>query len=76
MAHLFRKGRLVMTQPTVVFFGPDGSRFESGKNKIYLRTMLYSTAKEDRYLKVFMSRCGAMNQNRISTFGYMTIRAN
>src|SRR5437588_12626809 len=41
----FRKGELVMTQPTVVFFGPDGSRFDSDKNKIYLRTLLYSTAK-------------------------------
>jgi hypothetical protein len=41
----FRKGKLVMTQPTVVFFGPDGSRFDSDKNKIYLRTLLYSTAK-------------------------------
>lgn len=32
-----------MTQPTVVFFGPDGG--ERGKPKIYLRTLLYSTAK-------------------------------
>ncbi len=41
----FRKGKLLMTQPNVVFFGPDGSRFNSDKNKIYLRTLLYSTAK-------------------------------
>ena len=27
----FRKGKLVMTQPTVIFFGPDGSKFESSK---------------------------------------------
>ncbi len=47
----FRKGKLVMTQPTVVFFGPDGSRFESGKNKIYLRTLLYSTAKRGQVLE-------------------------
>lgn len=33
-----------MTQPTVVFFGPDGSSFESQDNKIYIRTLLYSTA--------------------------------
>jgi hypothetical protein len=44
----FRKGKLVMTQPTVVFFGPDGSRFDSDKNKIYLRTLLYSTRQEAR----------------------------
>ncbi len=40
-----------MTQPTVVFFGPDGSMFESGKNKIYLRTLLYSTAKRGQVLE-------------------------
>ena len=32
----FRKGQLLMTQPTVIFFGPDGSKFDSNKNKIYL----------------------------------------
>lgn len=40
-----------MTQPTVVFFGPDGSRFDSKKNKIYLRTLLYSTAKRGQVLE-------------------------
>jgi hypothetical protein len=34
-----------MTQPTTVFMGPDGSMFEQSKNKVYLRTLLYSTAK-------------------------------
>src|SRR5882762_6140076 len=47
----FRKGKLMMTQPTVVFFGPDGSRFDSDKNKIYLRTLLYSTAKRGQVLE-------------------------
>jgi hypothetical protein len=47
----FRKGKLVMTQPTVIFFGPDGSKFESSKNKIYLRTLLYSTAKRGQVLE-------------------------
>jgi hypothetical protein len=47
----FRKGKLVMTQPTVVFFGPDGARFDSNKNKIYLRTLLYSTAKRGQVLE-------------------------
>lgn len=47
----FRKGKLVMTQPTVVFFGPDGSRFDSDKNKIYLRTLLYNTAKRGQVLE-------------------------
>ena len=34
-----------------VFFGPDGSRFNSDKNKIYLRTLLYSTAKRGHVLE-------------------------
>ena len=48
---LFRKGKLVMTQPTVVFFGPDGSRFDSQKNKVYLRTLIYSTAKKGQVIE-------------------------
>ena len=47
----FKKGKLMMTQPTVIFFGPDGSRFDSSKNKIYLRTLLYSTAKRGHVLE-------------------------
>lgn len=47
----FRKGKLVMTQPTIIFFGPDGVRFESNKNKIYLRTLLYSTAKRGQVME-------------------------
>lgn len=47
----FRKGQLLMTQPTIVFFGPDGSKFDSIKNKIYLRTLLYSSAKRGHVLE-------------------------
>ena len=47
----FRKGRLIMTQPTTVFFGPDGPMFDRGKNKVYLRTLLYSTAKRGHILE-------------------------
>jgi hypothetical protein len=43
---LFRRGDLRMTQPTVVFFGPDGgSRGDVPKLKVFLRTLLYSTAR-------------------------------
>ncbi|HTR00053.1 MAG TPA: hypothetical protein VMH83_08680 [Candidatus Acidoferrum sp.] len=47
----FRKGQLLMTQPTVVFFGPDGSKFDAKKNKIYLRTLLYSSAKRGHVIE-------------------------
>ncbi len=42
LSHL-RKGKLKMTKPTVIFFGPDGG--ERGISKLFLRTLLYSTAK-------------------------------
>ena len=44
---LFRHGKLRMTQPTVVFFGPDGGRRDGQKPrlKVFLRTLLYSTSR-------------------------------
>lgn len=44
---LLRRGSLRMTQPTVVFFGPDGGRGEGEKRrlKVFLRTLLYSTSR-------------------------------
>ncbi|MBU2896484.1 hypothetical protein [Vibrio hepatarius] len=47
----FRKGKLLMSQPTVIFLGPDGSLFDSGKNKVYLRTLLFSTAKRGQVIE-------------------------
>lgn len=47
----FRKGKLLMTQPTVIFFGPDGSRYDEGRNKIYLRALLYSSAKRGQVIE-------------------------
>jgi hypothetical protein len=41
---LFRHGSLKITQPTTVMFGPDGRHHEGG-SKVYLRALLYSTAK-------------------------------
>jgi hypothetical protein len=41
---LFRRGTLKMTLPTIVMFGPDGEHHD-GDPKIYLRSLLYSTAK-------------------------------
>jgi hypothetical protein len=40
-----------MTQPTTVFFGRDGKNFDKDKNKVYLRTLLYSTAKRGHVLE-------------------------
>jgi hypothetical protein len=42
-----------MTRPTVIYFGPDGGpkRDETPRNKVYLRTLLYSTAKRGNILE-------------------------
>jgi len=40
-----------MTQPTSIFFGPDGGFFESPKNKVYLRTLLYSSSRKGQVVE-------------------------
>jgi len=43
------KGRLRMTKPSTIFFGPDGRG--SGEPKVYLRTLLYSTGKRGQLIE-------------------------
>ncbi|MGH6793219.1 MAG: hypothetical protein ACRECF_10860, partial [Methyloceanibacter sp.] len=60
---LLRRGTIGMTQPTVIFFGPDGGK--RGLPKIFLRTLLYSSAKRGQLLEslyVRLSR-GETKQN-------------
>lgn len=45
---LLRRGTICMTQPTLVFFGPDGP---AGDPKVFLRTLLYSTAKRGQIVE-------------------------
>jgi len=56
-----------MTQPTVIYFGPDGSRFgmEPKHRKVFLRTLLYSTGKRGQIVEnMFVSlRHGETRQN-------------
>ncbi len=44
---LFRKGAVEMTQPTTIYFGADAGNADTKSlaPKVYLRTLLYSTAK-------------------------------
>lgn len=44
---LFRPGKLKMTRPTTIFFGPDDHEFP----KIFLRTLLYSTSKQPKIIE-------------------------
>ena len=50
---LFRQGTVKMTQPTVIYFGPDSRRptSEIAHPKIYLRTLLFSTSKRGRVIE-------------------------
>ena len=49
----FRRGRVIMTRPTVIFFGPDGSRNEglNENQKIFLRALLISDSKRGRIIQ-------------------------
>jgi len=65
-----RRGKLMMTQPNVIFFGPDGNEGQpNGKedriSKIYLRTLLYSTGKRGIVLEHLFVRLrrGETQQN-------------
>jgi hypothetical protein len=44
-----KRGIVRMTRPTVIFFGPDGSG--SKHNKIFIRTLLYSTSDRGQYIE-------------------------
>ena len=50
---LFRRGELKMTQPTVIYFGPDGGRHKDEPPilKVFLRTLLYSTAHKGQTIE-------------------------
>ena len=50
---LLRRGVIRMTQPTVIFFGPDTPRTEGRRviPKIYLRTLLFATSKRGRIIE-------------------------
>ena len=50
---LLRSGELKMTQPTVVFMGPDGGgqRGDKKRLKVFLRTLLYSTSRRGQTIE-------------------------
>lgn len=50
---LLRRGTVKMTQPTVIYFGPDAPRYQEkhALSKIYLRTLLFSTCKRGHVIE-------------------------
>jgi len=72
---LFRRGTVKMTQPTVIFFGPDSSKSadDSPSPKVYLRTLLFSTSKRGRVIEsmhVALSRNETHQNFNIWVHGY------
>jgi hypothetical protein len=64
---LFRRGTVKMTQPTVIYFGPDTppARDFPPPPKIYLRTLLFATSKRGRVIESMHVRLtrNEMHQN-------------
>ena len=50
----FRGGSVKMTRPTQIYFGPDGGK--EGSPKVYVRAMLYSTAKRGYVIENLYAR--------------------
>jgi hypothetical protein len=48
---LFRRGTVKMTQPTVIYLGADSSFNGPPPPKVYLRTLLFATAKRGRVIE-------------------------
>jgi hypothetical protein len=50
---LFRRGTIRMTQPTIIFFGPDTplSADDPALPKVFLRTLLFATSKRGRVIQ-------------------------
>jgi hypothetical protein len=71
---LFRRGTVKMTQPTVIYFGPDAPRphDNSPLPKVYLRTLLFSTSKRGRVIEsmhVALSRNETQQNFNIWVYG-------
>lgn len=60
---LIRKGRIVMTQPTQIYFGPD--RHSKTADKVFFRTLLYVTGKRGHVIENMFVRLrrGETQQN-------------
>jgi len=52
-----KTGRVKMTKPTTIFFGPDGKNMEHlYHSKVFIRTLLYSTSDKGQYIQNMYAR--------------------
>ncbi len=70
----FRRGKIKMTQPTVIFFGLESPRSQKEAHlpKIFLRTLLFSTSKRGRVIEsmhVALSRNETLQNFNIWVYG-------
>jgi hypothetical protein len=71
---LFRKGTVRMTQPTVIFLGPETPRTndQPGTPKVFLRTLLFATSKRGRIIEslhVSLQRSETMQNFSVWVYG-------
>lgn len=71
---LFRRGTVKMTQPTIIFFGPDKPRSpdEPPLPKVFLRALLFATSKRGRIVEsmhVALSRNETQQNFNIWVYG-------
>lgn len=61
---LLRKGEILMTRPTIIYFGPDGG-VDAPHDKVFLRSLLYSTGKRGHIIENMFVRLhrGETRQN-------------
>jgi hypothetical protein len=70
----FKRGKMKMTRPTVIYFGPDGGRSQDGVRlpKVFLRALLFSTSKRGRIIQsmhVALSRNETIQNFNIWVYG-------
>jgi hypothetical protein len=64
---LCRKGKVRMTQPTVVFWGPD----DAGHPKVFLRTLLFSTSRRGHVIEnMHVAVSSAMQRQQFNIWVY------
>jgi|SRR6185503_10433461 len=72
-----QSGKVKMTRPTTIFFGPDGLKMEYfEKKKIYIRTLLYSTSDRGQYIQnmyVRLKRGDAIQHFNVWVYGDGTL---
>jgi len=65
-ATLVKRGSVLMTQPTTVYFGPDGGAHSHFK--VFFRTLLYATAKRGCIVESLFIRLSRMDRDTSRLF--------